>query len=63
MFKKTADAPFAPPTDAMDAGDVHIHPPRVNEVLGGPTYWFLRSLRRRLGIIRRSVQSVPYRFR
>ena len=60
MFKKTADAPFAPPTDAMDAGDAHIHPPRVNEVLGGPTYWFLRSLRRRLGIVRRSVQSVPY---
>ena len=52
MFKKTADAPFAPPTDAMDAGDVHIHPPRVNEVLGGPTYWFLRCAPvSRLGIV------------
>jgi hypothetical protein len=63
MFRKASDAPFAPPTDAMDARDVHVQPPRVNEMLGGPTYWLLRSLRRRLGIIRRSVRSAGYRFR
>jgi hypothetical protein len=39
IFKKTASAPFRPPTDAVLAGDIHVAFPTVNEILKRAPPW------------------------